>query len=101
MWVLVFFDMPTDTKTDRKQYTIFRKKLLKSGFGMFQYSIYTRHCMSREHAQKYMKFVRKSLPPKGHIVMMMITDRQFGMMEVFHGPKSKKPPEEGSQLEMF
>jgi CRISPR-associated protein Cas2 len=101
MWAIVFFDMPTDTKADRRQYTIFRKKLLKKGFGMFQFSIYTRHCMSKENAEANMKYVKANLPPKGHIVMMMITDRQFGMMEVFYGPKASKPPEVLNQLEMF
>ena len=101
MWVVVFFDMPTETAADRKQYTIFRKKLLKNGFGMMQYSIYTRHCMSRENAQAHQKYVKANLPPKGHIVMLMITDRQFGMMEVFYGPKADKPPLASAQLEMF
>lgn len=101
MWVVLFFDMPTDTKADRRYYTVFRKKLLKNGFGMFQFSIYVRHCMSRENAQKHMKYVKDNLPPKGHIVMMMITDKQFGMMEVFYGPKAQKPPPASTQLEMF
>ena len=36
MWVLVLFDLPTDTKKDRKEYALFRKKLLMDGFTMFQ-----------------------------------------------------------------
>jgi len=47
MWVLVFFDLPTETKKDRKIYTEFRKKLLSDGFSMFQFSIYLRHCASK------------------------------------------------------
>ena len=41
MWVLVFFDLPTETKKQRKAAAGFRKDLLKDGFTMFQYSIYT------------------------------------------------------------
>ena len=37
MWVLVLFDLPTDTKKDRKEYALFRKKLLMDGFTMFQF----------------------------------------------------------------
>ena len=51
MWVLVFFDLPTETKKDRKAYTDFRKKLQNDGFTMFQFSIYIRHCASRENAE--------------------------------------------------
>ena len=32
MWVMVFFDLPTETKKDRKIYTDFRKKMMKDGF---------------------------------------------------------------------
>ena len=48
MWVLVFFDLPTETKRERKLYADFRKKLLQDGFTMFQFSIYVRHCPSRQ-----------------------------------------------------
>ena len=36
MWVLVFFDLPTETRKDRKNATLFRKRILKDGFTMFQ-----------------------------------------------------------------
>ena len=50
MWILVFFDLPTETKKDKKNYMEFRKNLLKDGFIMFQFSIYIRHCASSENA---------------------------------------------------
>ena len=40
MWLFVFFDLPTNTKTERKAASGFRKKLLKDGFTMMQYSVY-------------------------------------------------------------
>ena len=52
MWVLVFFDLPTESKRERKLYADFRKKLLQDGFTMFQFSIYVRHCPSRENADE-------------------------------------------------
>ena len=55
MWVLVLFDLPTETKKDRKVYTDFRKNLQKDGFTMFQFSIYLRHCMSMENANVHIK----------------------------------------------
>ena len=42
MWILVFFDLPTETKKERKIYTDFRKKIISDGFTMFQFSIYVR-----------------------------------------------------------
>ncbi|MDG4945158.1 CRISPR-associated endonuclease Cas2 [Weeksellaceae bacterium KMM 9713] len=101
MWVMVFFDLPTETKIDRKRATRFRKDLLNDGFGMFQFSIYTRFCASRENAQVHIKRVKSSLPKNGKVAVMQITDKQFGMIELYHGIKeveAKPPPQ---QLELF
>jgi len=61
MWVLVFFDLPTETKKEKKIYADFRKKLMMDGFTMFQFSIYLRHCASRENADVHIKRVRSFL----------------------------------------
>lgn len=101
MWVLVFFDLPTETPGERKVAALFRKNVMKDGFQMFQFSIYMRHCSSRENAEVHIKRVKKILPDKGHVGIMCITDKQFGMMEIFHGhtPTPTTPPVQ--QLEMF
>ena len=101
LWVLVFFDLPTETKKQRKIYATFRKNILKDDFQMFQFSIYMRHCSSRENAEVHINRVKKILPEKGHIGIMCITDKQFGMMEIFYGrsPSIAAPPIQ--QLEMF
>ena len=65
MWVLVLFDLPTETKKDRKIYLEFRKKLLKDGFTMFQFSIYVRHCASKENADVHIRRVKSFLPDFG------------------------------------
>ena len=83
MWIIVLFDLPTETKKDRKNYTRFRKEMLNDGFSMFQFSIYLRHCSSRENADVHIKRTKSKLPPKGHVGIICITDKQFGMMEVF------------------
>ncbi len=101
LWILVLFDLPTETKKDRKQYALFRKKLLKDGFNMFQFSIYMRHCSSRENAEVHLKRVRASLPPFGKIGVLTITDKQFGMMEIFYGKKPADRPDLPQQLELF
>ena len=101
MWVLVFFDLPTETKKERKQASVFRKKLLKDGFTMFQFSIYVRHCASRENANVHTKRVKSMLPEKGHVAILSITDKQFGMIELFYSAKETNHPETPQQLELF
>ena len=101
MWVLVMFDLPTETKLQRKIYAKFRKMMLADGFQMFQFSMYIRHCPSRENAEVHAGRVRRILPPKGHVGIMTITDKQFGMMEVFYGKDAAEAPPTVQQLEMF
>lgn len=101
MWVLVMFDLPTETKSDRKRYSKFRKQILDDGFSMFQFSMYIRHCMSRENADVHIQRVKKILPDKGHIGIMCITDKQFGQMELFTGKSQSDPLLPAQQLELF
>jgi CRISPR-associated protein Cas2 len=101
MWVFVYFDLPTNTKKEKKAHAQFRKDLLKDGFIMFQYSIYMRHCPSRENADVHVIRVKKFLPDLGKICMLMITDKQFGMMEFFHGKSPEAAKTGPQQLEMF
>lgn len=102
MWVLVFFDLPTETKKDRKAYTRFRKEMMKDGFSMFQFSIYVRHCASKENKTVHVNRIKKILPEKGHIGILSITDKQFGMMDIFYGKKKEESGFiETHQLELF
>ena len=101
MWVLVFFDLPTETKKERKAYTQFRKKLQDDGFTMFQFSIYMRHCASRENADVHVKRVKALLPEKGYVGILCITDKQFGTMELFYCKKEKAVHTPYQQLELF
>lgn len=77
MWLLVFFDLPTETKKDRKAYTEFKKRLLNDGFTMFQFSIYVRHCASRENMAVHARRIRSFLPPYGKVGILGITDKHL------------------------
>ena len=101
MWILVFFDLPTETKKDKKRYTDFRKKLQSDGFTMFQFSIYIRHCASSENADVHLKRVKSFLPEFGKVGLLTITDKQFGNMQLFYGQKPTPPKAPGVQLELF
>jgi len=101
VWIFVFFDLPTETKKDRKEYAKFRKSLQKDGFTMMQYSIYVRHCSSRENADVHINRVKSFLAPKGEIILFTLTDKQFGMMEFFRSAKETHRPATPQQLELF
>jgi CRISPR-associated protein Cas2 len=101
MWVLVFFDLPTNTKKERKQAGLFRKRLVQDGFTMFQYSMYVRHCASRDNAEVHVRRVRSYVPPSGYVAVMNITDKQFGEIELYRAGAESEPPPTPQQLELF
>jgi CRISPR-associated protein Cas2 len=101
LWILVFFDLPVVKKKDRKIAARFRKDIMRNGFFMFQFSIYLRHCPSRENADVHIKRVKKLLPEKGHVGILTVTDKQFGSMELFYGTKETVVPATPQQLELF
>jgi CRISPR-associated protein Cas2 len=101
MWLFVFFDLPTETKQDRRNASQFRTNLLKDGFSMMQFSVYIRHCASGESADVHEKRINSLLPPLGKVTVLRITDKQFGNIQNFWGRSEvpKAPPP--SQLELF
>lgn len=101
MWLFVFFDLPTNTKGERKAASQFRKKLLKDGFTMMQYSVYMRHCASRESLDVHVRRIKTFVPLLGQVSMMSITDKQYGNIVNFWGRKTQALPPPKAQLEMF
>jgi CRISPR-associated protein Cas2 len=100
MWLIAMFDLPTDTKQARREYTLFRRKLLESGFDQLQYSVYGRHCASDESADVHLRRVKLALPPDGEVRVMRVTDQQFQRMLVYHG-KIRRPPEKAPEQISF
>lgn len=101
MWILVLYDLPTETKEERKIAARFRKDMISDGFTMFQFSAYIRHCASRENAEVHKKRIKLLLPNHGLVYIHMLTDKQFSMMEIYYGRKESKPPEGPVQLTLF
>ncbi len=102
MWIMVFFDLPVKTNSERKRYAKFRKDLMKDGFEMLQFSVYIRHCSSRENKNVHVKRVKEFLPKEGNVGILYVTDQQFGTMEIFYGKqKAAKENVKPDQLELF
>jgi CRISPR-associated protein Cas2 len=101
MWLFVFFDLPTETKKDRRNAQQFRKNLIKDGFTMMQFSVYTRHCASSESADAHEKRVNALLPPLGKVSLLRITDKQYGNIANFWGRAELEKAPVPKQLELF
>ena len=93
MWLLVMFDLPVTTKDARSRATRFRTFLLRDGYFRLQWSVYARICNGYERRDKHLKRLKKSLPPKGSVKALEVTDRQFSnMMMLVSTEKEKEPP---------
>lgn len=101
MWTLVMYDLPTETKKQRKFANLFRKELLKAGFEMFQYSVYSRHSASIEGANTHKKRVKALLPKDGKVLILQLTDRQFTQIDVFESSDQRDSPGIPDQLLVF
>jgi len=82
-YLIVMFDLPTTSKTDKRNYVDFRRFLLNDGFRLMQWSVYSRHCRSRDHLEVHQTRVRQHVPPAGEVRMLHMTEAQFGRMEIF------------------
>ena len=101
MWLFVFFDLPVKTKKQRKAATNFRKNLEKDGFTMMQFSVYTRHCGSKESMEVHIHRVKLMIPPQGKTSILKITDKQYGDIINFLGKETEILLKSPQQLEFF
>lgn len=88
MRVIVMFDLPTTTAEDKKNYQHFRKDLLKLGFDMIQFSVYSRITRNYDDARKYINRVKFILPPVGSVRVLQVTEKQYAGMIVMLGDKT-------------
>ena len=101
MWVLVMFDLPTESQLQRKRAAQFRKKLLNDGFMMTQFSVYSRPCATNEHGEKHLERVQDWIPPEGCVRMLSLTSLQWSKMRSFFGKTEKELEKENDQLTFF
>ena len=101
MWIFVLFDLPTETAQQRKNYAKFRKELLKQGFTMQQFSVYTLFCGSKERMESRIDRVKRILPAEGHVIILHLTDKQYGMIMSFYCRYEQMLKAGPEQLELF
>lgn len=90
MRLMLFFDLPVKTKKERRVYTNFRKYLISKGYMMIQYSVYVKIFANRDAVKNHIKLLKRELPKKGQIRIMMVTEKQYAKMEVILGGISRQ-----------
>ena len=77
MWILVMFDLPTDTKPQRKAASKFRNFLLDEGYERSQFSVYARFVNGKESFAARVNKIERNLPDSGDVQFLNFTDRQY------------------------
>lgn len=85
MRLMVFFDLPVETSKQRKEYGLFRRKLLKEGYLMIQKSVYSKLVVNENNARIALGRLRKICPPEGLVQVLRVTERQFVTMACIVG----------------
>lgn len=88
MRLILFFDLPVMTKTDRRNYALFRKYLIQNGYMMMQFSVYCKIFANRDAAVKHAAMLYQNIPPKGQIRLLLVTEKQYAKIEIISGGKS-------------
>ena len=90
MRLVLFFDLPMTCKEETKIYTKFRKYLIENGYLMIQYSVYCKMFPNRDAVVKHINVLRRNVPQKGQIRIMVVTEKQYSKIEIIVGGKSNQ-----------
>ena len=102
MRMLVFFDLPVVTKSEKRAYTLFRRFLLNDGYDMIQFSIYGRIVNGRDAETKHMQRLVSNLPPEGSVRMLTVTEKQYASMKMLVGlPLFQEKAIKANQMLLF
>ena len=88
MRVIVMFDLPVITDTQKRIATKFRNFLLDDGYIMMQFSVYSRICKNNDDLLKHVNIIKINAPKSGNIRMIQITENQYNNMIMFSGQKA-------------
>lgn len=88
MRILVFFDLPVVTTKERKAATKFRNFLLKDGYHMVQWSVYSRICNGTDAIAMHKSRLQQNLPEKGSVRVLTLTEKQYESIDVLLGERT-------------
>lgn len=88
MRLMLFFDLPMNTRKERRAYSRFRKYLISNGFTMVQFSVYSKIFPNRSALDTYMMTLRQNLPFHGSVRAMAVTEKQYNKMYLLVGDKT-------------
>ena len=88
MRIVVFFDLPVLTESNRRDYRTFRKYLIKSGFMMVQESVYCKLAQNGSVADAVVENIKKNKPHEGLVQVLRVTEKQYNKLDFIVGERT-------------
>ena len=77
MRLIIFFDLPTETAPQRREYAKFRKFLIKNGYLMVQKSVYVKLAIDGRVVASLVAKLEENRPPEGLVQCLQVTEKQY------------------------
>lgn len=85
MRTLLFFDLPSVTNEDKRNYRRFVKTLITNGYNRIQESVFCKMSIDIQTANTYINRLQNEVPKKGFIMALTVTEKQFSTMKILLG----------------
>lgn len=88
MRLILIYDLPVVEEEDRHIYSKFHRNIMRLGFYMLQYSVYSKVIQNDTSLKQYTYKLQDIIPSKGNIILMKITEKQYQDMLYLRGEKN-------------
>lgn len=85
MRLILFFDLPVGTDSQRRAYRKFRKYLTREGYIMLQESVYSKLVINQTNANLALVKLKKNKPSEGLVQLLTITEKQYASIDNITG----------------
>lgn len=101
MWVMVMFDLPVFTSTERRKASRFRTDLRDMGFKMLQFSVYWKHVSGKDGVKAICNKIESVVPSTGSVDILQITDKQYETIISYRKATRSESRKNPAQLALF
>lgn len=101
VWLMVMFDLPVQSKEQRRGANQYRLMLLDMGFSQIQFSVYAKYLVNATGARRLITQLKLGIPSRGEVRALKITDEQWAGTYRWFGKSDVEMEIKPSQLALF
>lgn len=101
MRIILFFDLPSKSSQDLREYRKFHKFLIENGFMMLQESVYIKMVLNSTAGENFIQRIKNNMPEQGLVQILTITEKQFQKMQTLVGEFHSSLLDSDERIEFF